>query len=159
MVKKTLKPIIATITILTILGCSSNQPQPKKVTTGNTKNKKIKEIEKFVKNNKTSKTSTKKIAVYTDKPINIKEVNKILLKTSPLYAKKYKKEALKENMRLTPNTPLYRPPLFAQMIVYPYVSDDGIYHDTQLVWIKVKDGEFVLNQKNHNTTQKVFSIK
>lgn len=41
--------------------------------------------------------------------------------------------------------PLYRQPLFAQMVVFPYISDDGLYHSYQESWLKIKDGEFVLS--------------
>ena len=43
------------------------------------------------------------------------------------------------------NMPLYRQPLFAQMVVFPYISDDGLYHSYQESWLKIKDGEFVLS--------------
>jgi len=155
--KKNIKIIIAGLIGFVITGCASNQPQPKTQPVVKTQTQEIKKIEAFVKNSKT-KSSIKKIAVFDNKPLNIREVNKILLKTNALYAEKYKKEALKENMRLAPNAPLYRPPLFAEMIVYPYVSDDGIYHDTQVVWIKVKNGEFVLNQRDANSKVRVFGI-
>ena len=150
------------------VGCASSQPQPAvtpapKVQTKKevqNDNKNLKLIQEFVKNGKSERASgesVKKIAKFDDKPVDTKEVKKVLLKTNPLFASKYKKEALKEKVPVVPNTPLYRPPLFAEMIVFPYVSDDGIYHDTQKVWIKIKDGEFVLNQSGKEK-ERVFGI-
>ncbi len=137
---------------LTLIGCASSQPQPQLKPSKQAKE--LKTIEAFVKNKKTA--PLRKVSKFVNKPLNITEVNKILLKTNSLYAKKYKKEALKEKINLTPNTPLYRPPLFAEMIVFPYVSD-GIYHDTQKIWIKIKNGEFVLNQ-NKKDKKLIFGI-
>ncbi len=143
-----------------LVGCAStnqpkpNVPKPKQKT--NDKNLKV--IQAFVKTDKNNSKNINIIAKYSDKITDSKEAKKILLKTNPLFAKKYKKEALKEKVPLAPNAPLYIPPRFAKMIVFPYVSNDGIYHDTQVVWIKVKDGQFVvLNQKTKNTKVRVFN--
>ena len=135
-------------------GCvtTNNTPQPKVVA----KSKNLKKIEEFVKGTE-EVNATKKIARYINKPVDIKDAKKILLKNNALFAKKHKKEALKEKVRLKSNAPLYIPPRFAKMIVFPYVSDDGIYHDTQTVWVKIKDGEFVLNQSAKEKAR-VFSI-
>lgn len=72
-------------------------------------------------------------------------VTKELLKSSPVYAQKNQHKAVEENMvKIKNDMPLYRQPLFAQMVVFPYISDAGIYHGYQESWIKIKDGEFVL---------------
>ena len=138
-----------------LVGCASNQPQPKPQPKQTDKTLKV--IQAFVKNDNNNNKNIKKIARFDDKVVDVKEAKKILLKTNPLFAKKYKKAALKEKIPLAPNAPLYIPPRFAKMIVFPYVSNDGIYHDTQVVWIKVKNGQFVLNQKAKNSRIKVFS--
>jgi len=138
-----------------LAGCATNQPQPKPQPQKADKNLAI--IKNFVKNTKSNQNNIKTIARYDDKITDINEAKKILLKTNPLFAKKYKKAALKEKVPLAPNAPLYIPPRFAKMIVFPYVSDDGIYHDTQVVWIKVKNGQFVLNQKTKNAKVRVFN--
>ena len=88
-----------------------------------------------------------------------KAVKKVLLKTSPNYAKHHKKEAIKEVIRVKPNMPVYQEPLFAEMYVMPYVSDNGIYHDVQKVYIKVKNGEWVLNTKNKQKNEKIFNLE
>jgi len=134
------------------IGCANTQPHPKKI-----EDTKLKTIESFVKGEKI-KNPTKIIAKNLNKPVDVKEVKKVLLKTNPIYAEKNKRVAVKENFRLSPNMPLYRPPRFAEMYVMPYVSSDGIYHDTQKVWIKIKDGEFVLNtNQKGNTNPRVFN--
>jgi len=134
------------------LGCN-NQPQLK--TTKPTKEEKI--ISSFVKDFNISKP-VKKIAKELDKPINTKEVKKTLLKTSPYYAKFHQKEALQEHIRVNPVIPLYKEPLFAEMYVMPYVSNNGIYHDTQKIFIKIKDGEWVLNTDNKKYKKGYFSL-
>ena len=141
-----------------LAGCASNQPQPNipKPQPKQT-DKNLKVIQAFVKNDKNNSKNIKKIAKFDDKVVDVKEAKKILLKTNPLFAKKYKKAALKEKIPLAVNAPLYIPPRFAKMIVFPYVSDDGIYHDTQVVWIKIKNGQFVLNQKTKNRGIRVFN--
>jgi len=145
-----MKKVIIFIGALLFLGCASKTSAPKLINTTND----IKKIEEFVKGVKIDST---KIARYTNNVENVKEVKKILLKNNPVFAKKHKKEALKEKVRLPLNAPLYIPPRFAEMTIFPYVSDDGIYHDLQIVWVKIKDGEFVLgNQKVKN--QRVYTI-
>ena len=145
------KIILSLVVIGLFSGCATTnntlKPNPKKTV-------EIKEIEK----RKKEINKTKKIALYNNKPVNVKEVKKSLLKNNALFAKKHKKEAMKEKVRLKSNAPLYIPPRFAKMVVLPYVSDDGIYHDTQTVWVKIKDGEFVLNQSNAKEKVRVFSI-
>ena len=136
------------------VGCN-NQPQIKALP--KTKDEKI--IKDFVKDFNVSKP-IKQIAKHLDKPINVKEVKKQLLQKSVYYAEKHKKEAIKETIRLQPNIPLYQKPIFAEMYVMPYVSNDGIYHDTQKVFIKIKKGKFVLNTKSSKyKNQRVFSFE
>lgn len=68
------------------------------------------------------------------------------LKNSPSFAQQNRQSAVKENITKLPNNmPLYRQPLFAQMVVFPYISDDGLYHSYTESWLKIKDGEFVLS--------------
>ena len=159
-----MKKVITLGVIALFAGCAANQPtpqpkpQPKPLHT----DKNLKVIQAFVKNSNSYKNNSygniKKIARYDDKVVDVKEAKNILLKTNPLFAKKYKKAALQEKVPLAPNAPLYIPPRFAEMIVFPYVSKDGIYHDTQVVWVKIKNGEFVLNQKPNKVKEKIFTI-
>lgn len=138
-----------------LVGCANNQPKPNipKPEPKQTNNLKI--IKSFVKNK--NNNNIEKIAKFDDKITDIKQAKKILLKNNPLFAKKYKKAALKEKIPLKVNAPLYIPPRFAKMIVFPYVSNNGIYHDTEIVWVKIKKGQFVLNQKHQNEKIKVFN--
>jgi hypothetical protein len=139
--------------LLFITGCATNQP----VNTDVTKINPI--IKKFVEKNTTDVNATQKIANFLNKPVNIKAVKKVLLKTSPNYAKYHKKEAVKEVIRVKPNMPVYQEPLFAEMYVMPYVSNNGIYHDVQKVYVKVEDGEWVLNTKNKQKNEKIFNLE
>jgi len=87
-----------------------------------------------------------------------KDVAKELLKSSPVYAQKNQHKAVEENMvKIKNDMPLYRQPLFAQMVVFPYISDAGIYHGYQESWVKVKEGEFVLADPATNARdEKIF---
>lgn len=87
-----------------------------------------------------------------------KDVSKELLKTSPVYAQKNQHKAVEENMvKVKNDMPLYRQPLFAQMVVFPYISDAGIYHGYQESWVKIKEGEFVLADPAANAKdEKIF---
>lgn len=84
-----------------------------------------------------------------------------LLTNQPTFATKNRQIAVKENMRQLPNNmPLYNNPQFAQMVVFPYVSDSGIYHSDTESWIKIKDGNFALSDpKNpNNLGDKIFDF-
>jgi len=155
------KFILSITGTLLFIGCAANNPQPHTQTQmKNHKNdKNIQVIQNYVQNKKVTQP-IKKIAKYVDKPVDIKQVEKKLLKISSYYANKHKKEAIKETIKLQSNMPLYRKPLFAEMYVMPYVSNDGIYHDTQKVFIKIKKGKFVLNTKSSKyKNQRVFTLQ
>lgn len=84
---------------------------------------------------------------------------KAFLKNSPSFAQQNRQSAVKENITKLPNNmPLYRQPLFAQMVVFPYISDDGIYHSYSESWLKIKDGEFVLSdpRSGKESREKIF---
>ena len=144
-----------------LIGCNQQPlPKPKPIKINPViKNFVEKNVTDVNSTNKTDVNSTNKIAKYLDKPVNIKAVKKVLLKTSPNYAKYHKKEAVKEVIRVKPNIPVYQEPLFAEMYVMPYVSNNGIYHDVQKVYIKVKNGEWVLNTKNKQKNEKIFNLE
>ncbi|EAH6630055.1 hypothetical protein ACEUFF_001188 [Campylobacter coli] len=84
-----------------------------------------------------------------------------LLKNSPSFAQSNQQSAVKENMvKLPNNMPLFRQPLFAQMVVFPYVSDDGIYHGYSESWLKIKEGEFVLSdpRSKQDPSERIFDM-
>ncbi|MCR6574443.1 hypothetical protein [Campylobacter insulaenigrae] len=95
-----------------------------------------------------------------EQPHNKNQLIKELLINSPSYAQKNQQKAVKENIvKLPNNMPLYRQPLFAQMIVFPYVGDNGIYHGYSENWVKIKEGEFVLSDpKKDNENEKIFDF-
>ncbi len=96
--------------------------------------------------------------------LEAKDENKIvseLLTNSPSFAEKNVQGAVKENMVKLPNTmPLFRQPLFAQLVVFPYVSDDGVYHGYSESWVKVKEGNFVLSDPRNGPAgkERIFDI-
>lgn len=120
--------------VLMLAGCSIIDSQ---VSDGNDMSK----IESFVGNDK-------------------KDLGKELLKTSPVYAQKHQQKAVEENMfKVKNDMPLYRQPLFAQMVVFPYISDTGMYHGYQESWVKIKEGEFVLADPSKNSKdEKIFDF-
>jgi len=49
--------------------------------------------------------------------------------------------------------PVFKEPIFAKVEIMPYETKDGIWHEQQSVWIKVKSGEIALksNPFGNNT--------
>lgn len=122
---------IATLTML-LSGCAINSSQ------NDTANSDMQRIEQFV--GKNGQLDTKQG----------------LLQTSPSYAQKNQQRAVEANIENVKNSmPLYRQPLFAQMVVFPYISDSGIYHGYIESWVKVKEGEFVLAAPSGSTTNEM----
>ncbi|EPR3147346.1 hypothetical protein ACU4US_001440 [Campylobacter jejuni] len=93
--------------------------------------------------------------VFAEAILNKNQLIKELLVNSPSYAQKNQQEALKENITPLPNNmPLYRQPLFAQMVVFPYVSNSGVYHDYTEHWFKIKQGDFQLQNPKQTIVKK-----
>jgi hypothetical protein len=44
--------------------------------------------------------------------------------------------------------PLYLEPLFAKVEIMAYQTENGLYHEQQSIWLKVKDGEIVLKSND-----------
>lgn len=77
------------------------------------------------------------------------EKNKVdMLQNSALYSKDNIKDSLKTNLRSPDAPPLYLNPTFAKITIFPYVSNAGHYHSYEEVWVKIKDGKFILNQRD-----------
>lgn len=78
-----------------------------------------------------------------------------MLKEAADYMKKNIGHSLIENK--TPDfafqKPVFKEPIFAKVEIMPYETKDGIWHEQQSVWIKVKSGEIALksNPFNNNT--------
>ncbi|MBT0825260.1 hypothetical protein KJQ78_08350, partial [Campylobacter lari] len=93
--------------------------------------------------------------VFAEAVLNKNSLIKELLVNSPSYAQKNQQEALKENITPLPNNmPLYRQPLFAQMVVFPYVSSGGVYHDYTEHWFEIKQGDFQLQNPKQTIVKK-----
>ncbi|EQA5652193.1 inverse autotransporter beta domain-containing protein, partial [Campylobacter lari] len=93
--------------------------------------------------------------VFAEAVLNKNSLIKELLVNSPSYAQKNQQEALKENITPLPNNmPLYRQPLFAQMVVFPYVSSNGVYHDYTEHWFEIKQGDFQLQSPKQTIVKK-----
>lgn len=99
---------------------------------------------------------------YTSLPKgNEDELIREFLTNSPAFAQQNRQSAVKENITKLPNTmPLFRQPLFAQMVIFPFVSDDGLYHSYSESWLKIKDGEFVLSdpRSGEEAREKIFDF-
>ncbi|EAL2460521.1 hypothetical protein YZ31_07835 [Campylobacter lari] len=109
------------------------------------------------------KIDTSELRTLIKEPLKQPHKNQLikeLLVNSPSYAQKNQQEALKENITPLPNNmPLYRQPLFAQMVVFPYIGDNGIYHGYSESWVKIKEGEFVLSDpKKDKKSEKIFDF-
>ncbi len=77
-----------------------------------------------------------------------------MLRKNSVYRDKKIDEALVENKKSDEiNTkPVFLEPLFSKVEIMPYQSSDGVYHEQQAIWIKVKDGEIVLKANSLNKT-------
>lgn len=80
------------------------------------------------------------------KNIEVDKYKKEMLKNNENYSEKHLKQSLYENYKTNDEKPLYKNPEFAVITIFPYVSDDGIYHEYERVWVKIKDGNFILKQ-------------
>lgn len=80
------------------------------------------------------------------KNIEVEKYKKEMLKNNENYSEKHLKQSLYENYKTNDEKPLYKNPEFAVITIFPYVSDDGIYHEYERVWVKIKDGNFILKQ-------------
>lgn len=92
---------------------------------------------------------------------NEEELIREFLTNSPVFAQQNRQSAIKENITKLPNNmPLFRQPLFAQIVIFPFVSDDGLYHSYSESWIKIKDGEFVLSdpRSGEQAKEKIFDF-
>ncbi|TQR40848.1 hypothetical protein DMB95_06870 [Campylobacter sp. MIT 12-8780] len=92
---------------------------------------------------------------------NEDELIREFLTNSPAFAQQNRQSAVRENITKLPNTmPLFRQPLFAQMVIFPFVSDDGLYHSYSESWLKIKDGEFVLSdpRSGEEAKEKIFDF-
>jgi Type IV conjugative transfer system lipoprotein (TraV). len=75
-----------------------------------------------------------------------KQVKAEMLISNPQYAEDHITEAIIENKKNDEfsSKPLFQEPLFAKVEIMPYETVDGIYHEQQSVWIKVKEGEIII---------------
>ena len=96
------------------------------------------------------------------KPSKKKLIEEKMLKKDPVFAKKKEKKALIINKKSDEivRKPLYLEPLFTRVEIMPYVTKDGLYHEQESIWVKIKDGEIVIkaNKKGSTTTDSFKSI-
>lgn len=80
-------------------------------------------------------------------PTNIaKKVEKKLLVKDSVYADAHKKQAIVENKNSDAfvKKPLFLAPLFTKVEIMQYETENGLWHEQQSVWLKVKKGEIVI---------------
>lgn len=104
----------------------------------------------------TQQTNQKEQQIITHKAQDneVKQIQQDLLKNNENYSKANQKQSLEVNFKSNDEKPLYVNPKFAVVTIFPYVSDEGIYHEYERVWIKIKDGEFALEQKSTKKAMK-----
>ena len=98
----------------------------------------------------------------TDFPKDQKDYKKIkeeMLKGNPVYAEKHKAEAIVASKKSDAivQKPVYLEPLFAKVEIMPYQTSDGLYHEQQSVWLKVKQGEIVIKTNDYGNTTDTFT--
>ena len=85
---------------------------------------------------------------------NEREIIDSLLKHSPSFAQSNLQKAQEKNIVNLPNNmPLYRQPLFAKMFIFPFISNNGVYHGYSESWLKIKEGEFILSDPKTDTSK------
>lgn len=87
-----------------------------------------------------------------DKPLDAIESE--MMTHNPQYAEKHIEQALVENKKddEIDSKPMFLEPMFAKIEIMPYETKDGIYHEQQSVWIKVKNGEIVLKSNRSQSS-------
>lgn len=71
-----------------------------------------------------------------------------ILLHSPEMAKLKPKEALIEHLTKLPSPlPLRSKPQYARLLLFPYTTPAGDYHDYSFIWVKIKEEEFVLGNR------------
>lgn len=85
-----------------------------------------------------------------------KSVETEMLESDPLYASEKIKKAIVQHKAddEIKTKPMYLEPLFAKVEIMAYQTENGLYHEQQSIWLKVKDGEIVIksNDLNNNLT-------
>ena len=88
---------------------------------------------------------------YTDKN-EIKISRNEMLKEDADYMQKNPGHAIVENKNYDypSNKPVFVEPIFAKVEFMPYETKEGIWHEQQSVWIKVKEGQIALKSNPNN---------
>ena len=75
-----------------------------------------------------------------------------MLKEDADYMQKNPGHAIVENKNYDypSNKPVFVEPIFAKVEFMPYETKDGIWHEQESVWIKVKDGQIALKSNPNN---------
>ena len=126
------------LALLILSGCKT-QPTPKK---------------------QDSLKSNKEVIISLDNNISVEETTmKELLTKDPVYADKNKKTAIIENKNSDAFTkkPLFLEPIFTKVEIMPYETDNGLYHEQQSVWVKIRKEEIVI--KSNPDAQNLFSTQ
>ncbi|MGD9718131.1 MAG: hypothetical protein AB7U24_02730 [Sulfurimonadaceae bacterium] len=136
------KNIILSVVAILLMGLSgcANDPKPIKQEVASSSIYTKEEVDKLARlKEMKSKPSTPIETQY-------KQVKAEMLVSNPQYAEDHITEAIIENKKNDEfsSKPLFQEPLFAKVEIMPYETADGIYHEQQSVWIKVKEGEIVI---------------
>lgn len=133
---KKIKYIISAITVILFSGCFGDSPAPSLYTENEESH-----IE-MISNIAETKTSDSK-----DRTTNIEAE---MLKNDALYASEKPKKAIIQNKASDEirAKPLFLEPLFAKVEIMAYQTENGLYHEQQSIWLKVKEGEIVIKSND-----------
>jgi hypothetical protein len=83
----------------------------------------------------------------------IKKSREEMLKEDADYMSKNLGHAIVENKNYDypVSRPIYVEPIFAKIEFMPYETKEGIWHEQQSVWVKVKDGQIALKSNPNGT--------
>lgn len=82
------------------------------------------------------------------------KIKKEMLRSDAVYAYDKQEEALIENKKSDEMVvkPLFLEPKFAKVEIMAYETENGLYHEQQSVWLKVKEGEIVMKSNTNGST-------
>lgn len=148
MEKNNLKILLASVVVCIALSGCTQQPEP-------VKNDDVYLRLKSIIGDSSDESTMAKIKKFTEVNHHTtnEDVQSQMLIDDADYINANKQRALIENKKrdISLTRPTYLEPLFSKVEIFPYSTKDGIYHEQQSVWIKIKDGEIALKTNDESS--------
>lgn len=127
-------------------GCAKDAPKPKTQSTVYSKE----DSQLF---NRINQLGSKRLDTLEEQKDYLYTKSK-MLQSDPVYASEKPAEALVENKKddFITEKPMYLEPMFTKVEIMPYQTSNGLYHEQESAWLKVKDGEIVVKSNDYSNT-------